>query len=77
MTIALTRSLVQQRRCDAAAAAAAYGAAFDTKRMYRQFDRNVYQDLSDGEDYRETSGRCVGVWGVCAVACAAVCDTVR
>jgi hypothetical protein len=59
MAIALARSLVGEQRCNAAAAASAYGAAFDRSRVYRQFDRNVYLDLRDGEDYRETSGR----WG--------------
>jgi hypothetical protein len=60
MALALTQSLLQEGRCDAAAAAAACGAAFDPKRAYRQFDRNVYQALKDGDDYRETSARWEG-----------------
>ena len=75
MALALARSLLQEGRCDAAAAAAACGAAFDPKRAYRQFDRNVYQALQDGDDYRETSARCgrLGQARACCLPAWAAC----
>ncbi len=57
LALALSRSLVAEGRCNAAAVAAEYARCYDPRRGFREYDLRILDALKEGEDYA-TVARC-------------------